>query len=72
MPCYDARDTWSKEHAQQAAAILCTLLKCLDPDEVLWMLDLIPVLRQWQKDHENMDVYFERRSAENFPKRMKK
>lgn len=67
MPCFDPRDTWSSEHNNAAAQLLCKLLGSM-PDDLLEQLLTDAELGQWWKDHNDRDAMYARKQAEHEPK----
>lgn len=63
MPCYEPRDGWDSSHNNEAAQLLCFLLKGMI--ETGGKTEAWPEeLKQWWKDHQNRDAYYARMSSE--------
>lgn len=58
MPCNDPRDDYDKAHNNEAAELLCGLLKQLPDVAVPWTDEL----RRWWIDHQFRDAYHDRMS----------
>ena len=59
MPCHDERDDYDRSHNNEAAELLCSVLKSKTEEQIK---ELPLNVQSWWRDHQDRDAMYERKS----------